>query len=110
MAASPVAGVYDKAIDHESAEEVLAARHAAADQAADAEEAAKAEAKAQAQADKAAARAAPRAAPAPRAPAAPRRSTRETPIEAMTKSVLRTAGSTITRELLRGLLGSLKKR
>jgi len=110
MAASPVAGVYDKAIDRESAEEVLAARHAAADQAADAEEAAKAEAKAQAQADKAAARAAPRAAPAPRAPAAPRRSTRETPIEAMTKSVLRTAGSTITRELLRGLLGSLKKR
>ncbi len=110
MAASPVAGVYDKTIDRESAEEVLAARHAAADQAADAEEAAKAEAKAQAQADKAAARAAPRAAPAPRAPAAPRRSTRETPIEAMTKSVLRTAGSTITRELLRGLLGSLKKR
>jgi DNA helicase HerA-like ATPase len=110
MAASPVAGVYDKTIDRESAEEVLAARHAAADQAADAEEAAKADARAQAQADKAAARAAPRAAPAPRAPAAPRRSTRETPIEAMTKSVLRTAGSTITRELLRGLLGSLKRR
>ncbi|NBW11319.1 MAG: DUF853 family protein [Caulobacteraceae bacterium] len=110
MAASPVAGVYDKTIDRESAEEVLAARHAAADQAADAEAQAKADAKAQAQAEKEAARAAPRAAPAPRAPAAPRRSTRETPIEAMTKSVLRTAGSTITRELLRGLLGSLKKR
>jgi len=110
MAASPVAGVYDAAIDRESAEEVLAARHAALDQAADAEEAAKAEAKAQAQADKTAARAATRPAPAQRAPAAPRRSTRETPIEAMTKSVLRTAGSTITRELLRGLLGSLKKR
>jgi DNA helicase HerA-like ATPase len=110
MAASPVAGVYDATIDRESAEEVLAARHAALDQAADAEEAAKAQAKEQAQADKAAARAAPRPAPAPRAPAAPRKSTRETPIEAMTKSVLRTAGSTITRELLRGLLGSLKRR
>jgi DNA helicase HerA-like ATPase len=110
MAASPVAGVYDAAIDRESAEEVLAARHAAADQAADAEVQAKADAKAQAQADKAAARPTPRAAPAPRAPAAPRRSTRETPIEAMTKSVLRTAGSTITRELLRGLLGGLKRR
>jgi DNA helicase HerA-like ATPase len=110
MAGSPVAGVYDAAIDRESAEEVLAARHAAADQAADAEVQAKADAKAQAQADKAAARPTPRAAPAPRAPAAPRRSTRETPIEAMTKSVLRTAGSTITRELLRGLLGGLKRR
>ena len=44
----------------------------------------------------------------PRAPA--RRSTRETPIEAATKSVLRTAGSTITRELLRGLLGGLRRR
>ena len=43
-----------------------------------------------------------------RAPA--RRSTRETPIEAATKSVLRTAGSTITRELLRGLLGGLRRR
>ena len=42
--------------------------------------------------------------------AAPRRRTRETPVEAMTKSVLRTAGSTLTRELLRGVLGSLRRR
>ena len=35
---------------------------------------------------------------------------RETPVEAMTKSVLRTAGSTLTRELMRGLLGGLKRR
>ena len=41
---------------------------------------------------------------------APRRSTRQTPAEALTKSVLRTAGSTITRELLRGILGGLKRR
>ncbi|WP_312205523.1 helicase HerA-like domain-containing protein, partial [Brevundimonas sp.] len=39
-----------------------------------------------------------------------RASSRQTPMEALTKSVLRTAGSTITRELLRGVLGSLKKR
>ena len=43
---------------------------------------------------------------APRA----RRSTRQTPMEALTKSVLRQAGSTLTRELLRGVLGSLKRR
>ena len=107
MAASPVAGVYDKAIDRESAEEVLAARHAALDKLADDEAAAKADAKAS--------RAAPRSAPAPRAPAprapaAPRRSSRQTPLEALTKSVLRTAGSTITRELLRGVLGGFKRR
>jgi DNA helicase HerA-like ATPase len=92
MAASPVAGVYETAIDRESAEEVLAARHAALDKAADAEEAAKAEAKVQ------------KSAPAPRAAPA------QSPLEALTKSVLRTAGSTITRELLRGVLGSLKRR
>jgi hypothetical protein len=31
-------------------------------------------------------------------------------MEALTKSVLRTAGSTLTRELVRGLLGGLKRR
>ena len=65
------------------------------------EKAAQAAAKAQAQAEARAARTT--AAP-------PRRSTRETPIEALTKSVLRTAGSTLTRELMRGILGGLKKR
>lgn len=108
MATSPVRGIYDTAIDRESAEEVLAARYAEAN-------AAEAEAAQQAAEDKAAARAqksapAPRPAPAPRAPAAKPRSNRQTPMEALTKSVLRTAGSTITRELLRGVLGSLKKR
>lgn len=84
MAASPVRGVYDTAIDRESAEEVLARRlsHDAA-------------------------------VPAPRAaekPKAQRRPTRQTPLEALTKSVLRTAGSTLTRELIRGVLGGLKRR
>ncbi|HEY0599234.1 helicase HerA-like domain-containing protein [Brevundimonas sp.] len=116
MAASPVRGLYDAAVDRESAEDILRARRGEADQAA-------AEAKlaeARAKADAAAAREAERAAAA-RAKEqarldreararAPRRSTRETPIEAATKSVLRTAGSTITRELLRGLLGGLRRR
>ncbi|MES2861457.1 MAG: helicase HerA-like domain-containing protein [Pseudomonadota bacterium] len=98
MAASPVKGVYDTVIDRESAEEMLAARHARDD----AETAP-------------ASREAPRgrATPAPRAPAAPkapRKSTRQSPMEALTKSVLRTAGSTLTRELLRGVLGSLRRR
>jgi hypothetical protein len=98
MAASPVKGVYDTVIDRDSAEEVLAARHAA-----------------ETTAGEPAPRAAPRgrAAPTPRpapAPRAPRRSTRQTPLEALTKSVLRTAGSTLTRELLRGVLGGLKRR
>lgn len=105
MAASTVRGVYDTAINRESAEEVLKARRAQADRIEAETAAAAAEAKA---AQKAA-----RSAPALRAPATPRPrapSNRQTPVEALTKSVLRTAGSTITRELLRGVLGSLKKR
>ena len=101
LAASPVRGVYDTMIDRESAEEVLAARHARADAA-------------EARAD--AAEAPVGRAPAGRAPAReraaprPRASNRQSPMEALTKSVLRTAGSTLTRELLRGLLGGLKRR
>ncbi len=111
MAASPVRGLYEALVDRESASEILAARRGEADQATaeaklaearakDAEKAAAAREKEQARHEREAART--------RAPA--RRSTRETPIEAVTKSVLRTAGSTITRELLRGLLGGLRRR
>jgi DNA helicase HerA-like ATPase len=111
MAASPVRGLYDQVLNRESAEEILAARRAASDQT-----------EAQAKADEKAAKdrakeqpkeqsrekpkAQPRPAPAPRA----RASSRQTPMEALTKSVLRTAGSTITRELLRGVLGGLRRR
>jgi len=105
MAASPVRGTYDTAINRESAEEVLKARRAQAERI----EAEAASASAEA---KAAEKAAP-SAPAPtRERAAPRAraSSRQTPMEALTKSVLRTAGTTITRELLRGVLGSLKRR
>ena len=126
IAASPLRGVYDTAIDRESAEEVLAARRGDQDKAAAdaklAEAKAKADAAAAKEAEKAAAarqreldradaqreRAAEREATRARTPA--RRSTRQTPVEAMTKSVLRTAGSTITRELLRGILGGLRRR
>jgi DNA helicase HerA-like ATPase len=105
MAASPVRGTYDTAINRESAEEVLKARRAQAARIEAETTSAAAEAKA---AEKAA-----RSAPAPtRERAAPRTraSSRQTPMEALTKSVLRTAGTTITRELLRGVLGSLKRR
>ncbi|MEG1451784.1 helicase HerA-like domain-containing protein [Brevundimonas sp.] len=102
--ASPVRGVYDTAINRESAEEVLKARKAQAQRLdADTKAAEDAE-KTRAKAEKEAAK----AATATRAPA--RRSTRETPTEALTKSVLRTVGTTLTRELLRGVLGGLKKR
>ena len=105
MAASPVRGTYDAAINRESAEEVLKARRAQAERIEAEAASASAEAKA--------AERATRSPPAPtRERAAPRAraSSRQTPMEALTKSVLRTAGTTITRELLRGVLGSLKRR
>ncbi|MFO1399208.1 MAG: helicase HerA-like domain-containing protein [Burkholderiales bacterium] len=98
MATSPVAGVYDKVVDRESAYEKLKARADAA---------------------------APAAANAPAgaAPAGggmfdglkdvllgstgPRGGRREGMIEAMAKTAGRTASSAITREIVRGVLGSL---
>ena len=97
MAASPVKGIYDTVVDRESAEEILAARHAQTAEAAT--PVTKPAAKGRA----------PTTPKAPPAPKAPRKSTRQTPMEALTKSVLRTAGSTITRELLRGILGGLRR-
>jgi DNA helicase HerA-like ATPase len=118
MASSPVRGMYDTPVDRESAEEVLAARRGEADQAAADAKLAEARAKADAAAAKEAEKAAAarekeqarldREAERARAPA--RRSNRQTPVEALTKSVLRTAGSTLTRELLRGVLGGLRRR
>ena len=122
MAASPVRGVYDTPIDRESAQEVLNARRGEADRAAADAKLAEAKAKADAVAAKAAEKEAETRAKVEareqareqarydREQAAPRRRTRETPVEAMTKSVLRTAGSTLTRELMRGILGGLKRR
>ena len=109
IAASPVRGTYDTAVNRESAEEVLKARRAQAERIEAETAAAEAQTREQAKAAEKAARSAPAPARERAAPRA-RASSRQTPMEALTKSVLRTAGSTITRELLRGVLGSLKRR
>ncbi|MFN3521495.1 MAG: helicase HerA-like domain-containing protein [Phenylobacterium sp.] len=111
MAASPVKGLYDQTKDRESAFELLKAR---AEQAADAKE----EAEARAQADKEAAadaavreRQARRTERLPSASRAPsrRNSNRQSMGEAFAKSMLRTIGNQVGRELIRGVLGGLQK-
>ncbi len=108
IAASPVQGRYEPVLDRESAEEVLAARHAAAEREAQAQADPKPQGRAKGGvgADQHSDGGDVRPAPASRK----RTSNRQTPMEALTKSVLRTAGSTLTRELLRGVLGSLRRR
>jgi DNA helicase HerA-like ATPase len=101
IAASLVAGVYEKTIDRESAQEMIAARVANA----------------------AAHPAAPPAAPAGQAPAATDSSLggllgglfggssrRDSPVQAMVKSAARSIGSQVGREIIRGVLGSILKR
>jgi hypothetical protein len=112
MGQSPVRGHYDEVKDRESAFEMLQAKAQQAAAAAAREEEAEAAEKAAARASAPRSRtpdyddgyARPRRAPARRA------STRQGAGEAFFKSMLRTAGSTLGRELLRGVLGSLKKR
>jgi DNA helicase HerA-like ATPase len=94
MAQSPVRGLYDQPRDRESAFEMLQAR-------------------AQAAAAAAATPAAP--APEPKARAAPRAAGtrtggRQTMTEAFAKTMVRTIASQVGRELIRGVLGGLKKR
>jgi uncharacterized protein len=108
MAASPVSGVYDAVKDRESAFERLSAVTR------------QAQAQAQAEADAKAQPPEPRYEPSPwgppptqtrsRAPAAPRASNRQSMGEALAKSVLRSVGSAVGRELMRGIMGSLRKR
>ncbi len=92
MAQSPVRGLYDEVKDRESAHERLQARAA----------------------ESAAAAPPAKAAPEPREPARRSRSSgggsRQGLGEAFTKSVLRTVGSQIVREIVRGLLGGLRRR
>ena len=100
IAESPVSGVYDRAVDRTSAYEILSDRAAQA-----AEELRQNEEQAQREKEReAAARARSRRYDSPR-----RGRRRQSHAEAMTKSVLRSAGRTIGRELVRGLLGSLFK-
>ena len=89
MAASPLAGRYDIAIDRHSAYEQLAVRAEAA------------------------ARAAESQATEPRATGQRQRHSagrRQTPLEAMATSTLRSVGNQIGREIVRGVLGSLFRR
>ena len=112
MAASPVRGVYDTAVDRESAQEILAGR---AEKAADKEvgkEAAPARDPRLDRLDDAYERQPRARAPRPRAeprPQAPRRSNRQSVGEAFTKSVARSVGSSIGRAIFRGILGGLSR-
>jgi hypothetical protein len=100
MAASPVHGLYDQAQDRESAFEKLAARATAASEAAAAPPVQQSRpAPAQPWGDE--------SAPA-RRPAA-RTSTRQSMGETFAKQLLRTVASTAGREIMRGLMGSLKR-
>ena len=97
IANSPIAGVYDTAIDRDSAFEVLTAKTKArqdADAKADAAAAAAKEAAADEKADRA---------------AAPRRSTRAGPVEAAVTSFGRSLATNLGRALVRGILGSLTR-
>jgi DNA helicase HerA-like ATPase len=87
---SPVGSRYDQALDRESAAEVLAER---------------AEKLARATAEEEASRGEPA-----RSGAAKRSSTRQSPTEAAVKSFFRSMSSTLGRELMRGILGVIKKR
>ena len=91
MRYSDLGGVYDEMIDRESAYEVLARR---------AEKAG---------ADDARAGKATRAGRAPAKPKAARRSNRQSVGEAAIKSAARTFSTMITREIVRGVLGGLKR-
>jgi DNA helicase HerA-like ATPase len=116
LAKSPVAGQYDEVVDRESAFEVLQKRIG---DAAEQEERAQAEESGtkwtlpdfgrSEQPDEATPRRSTRTryeAPRPRAP---RASNRQTVAEAAIKSVVRSAGSSIGRALVRGILGGLKR-
>jgi DNA helicase HerA-like ATPase len=87
MSRSPIAGLYEKTVDRESAYELLAERAAA-----------KAKAEAETKATQQAAKT-----------ASPGRSRRQTPLEAFTSSLVRQIGRQIGREVMRGILGTLRR-
>ncbi|MEO0963373.1 MAG: helicase HerA-like domain-containing protein, partial [Pseudomonadota bacterium] len=97
LASSPVGATYDTAIDRESAYEILQKRRAELEaERAEAEKAATAE-KERKEREKAEARARPKA------------SRRQGATEAFIKSMVRQVGRTLGRELIRGILGSIKR-
>ena len=97
MAASPVAGKYDEALDRESAYELLEKKEAEAEK--QAERLAREEAKAK---EKLAAK-------KKRATGTRRRSRRMTPLERAGNEAARTASREFVRYVLRGILGGLKR-
>jgi len=106
IARSPVSGLYDAAQDRASAYEVLQGRaqdalrqSEAAEDAAEAEKVRIAEEKVRAREEARETRAAPR----------PRASNRQGMAETFAKSLLRTVASQAGREIMRGLLGGLKR-
>ena len=101
IAESPLAGRYDKAVDRHSAYEILTQR---AEQAAEAEERRQEE---EARAKEAKRR--QRSSGTTTRRKAPARSRRQSAGEAFFKSALRAVGSQLGRQLVRGLLGSLKR-
>jgi DNA helicase HerA-like ATPase len=84
MSQSPVRGLYDTTLDRESAFEVLRARTVQATAAAPV--------------------------PPPKTEPRPRASNRQTMVEAAAKSFVRTVASQVGRELLRGMLGGIRRR
>ncbi len=91
MQHSPVGSQYDQAIDRESAHEILTKRAAEA-------------------AAKSAAASAQAAAEKPAAKKQAGRGNRQSPWEAFSKSVLRTIGSNLGRQIVRGVLGSMTRK
>ncbi len=104
IANSPVAGMYDTAVDRESAFEVLTKKT----QERQAADAASRQAEIDAKTAAAEAKAAAAQEKAERA-AAPRRSTRQSPVEAAITSMARSAASSLGRALVRGILGGLTR-
>jgi hypothetical protein len=108
IAASPLAGKYDRAVDRDSAHEMLARRAEAAAREAEAAERAAARAATEEQAFRAARRySAPERGAAPRRPAPARRT--DGVADAFAKSFARQLGSRSGQALVRGILGGLFK-
>jgi DNA helicase HerA-like ATPase len=103
MAASPVKGVYDKAIDRESAYEILIGRLEEATEAAPSPTS-------RVPRSTGGGTASPRPAPQPRSGGYQRQTMGETIAKSAARSVTSAIGSSIGRALVRGMLGSLLKR
>jgi len=110
IAKSPVAGLYDTAQDRDSAYEILQGRAQQAQRESDAEKAEAEAEKARAAEDRIRDREEAREARESRAAPRARASSRQGMAETFAKSLLRTVASQAGREIMRGLMGGLKRR